>query len=327
MRLWMTILLSVCTSTLALADEEKVETGTVHFKPVDDQANVPKMYQLQAHTFDYRMSLRKKMPTIDVNVYDVQFPSPIKSPHKENNIVHARYYRPNNQKQPMPGIVVLHITGGDQTLSRMFSTYFAQKKIPALFMQMAYYGPRRPPNSGIKLLSAKNIPRTLNGIRQTVLDIRRASAWLESRPEIDKKRLGLMGTSLGSIIGALASEMEPRFRRTAMLLGGGGLIDAYYDHPRAEQYRKLWETFGGSKAVLKKMVAPYDPITKAANLKGRNLLMLAGKQDQVVPPIMARAMWEASGKQKIIWYDCGHFTSVLYLMSALKEIVNHFHAP
>ena len=56
-----------------------------------------------------------------------------------------------------------------------------------------------------------------------------------------------MGTSLGSFIATLTSEMDPRFSRVAILLGGGALVDAFYDHPQAAPYRRIWELLGGNK--------------------------------------------------------------------------------
>ena len=44
----------------------------------------------------------------------------------------------------------------------------------------------------------------------------------DTGPELDKERLGIMGTSLGSFMAALTAEMEPRYARVAVLLGGGG---------------------------------------------------------------------------------------------------------
>src|SRR5262249_61850129 len=115
----------------------------------------------------------------------LRFPSPVTSDCPENNTVHAEYYRPKGDG-PFPGVIVLDITAGDQSLSRGISTLLAQRGIAALFVQMAYYGPRRPPGSKLRLLSP-NIAHTVEAIRQTVLDVRRATAWLESRPEIDAK--------------------------------------------------------------------------------------------------------------------------------------------
>ncbi|MGH7223033.1 MAG: alpha/beta hydrolase family protein [Gemmataceae bacterium] len=318
------ILCVVCFAAPLSAAEPAIEKGDFRFTPADGQKSVPERYRLNERTFAYRMSLKHDLPNSGVRVFRVRFPSPIKSATPENNTVHAEYYRPSG-KGPFPGILVLDITGGDQSLSRHLSIFLAQKKIAALFVQMAYYGPRRPPGSKLRLLMP-NIEHTLAAVRQTVLDLRVATAWLETRPEIDKKRLGIMGTSLGSFMAALTAEMEPKLNRVAVLLGGGGFVDAYYDHPKAASARKIYEALGGTKENLAKIIAPADPLTCAANLKQHKLLILAGKRDTIVPPKMAEALWKASGRQKIVWYDCDHYGAIVYLASALDHIVKHFQA-
>jgi dienelactone hydrolase len=310
------------TTTAVLADERGVEKGTFHFTPIGEQTNVPERYRLSERTFDYQMSLKRDLPSSGVRVFRVQFPSPVTTAVPENNTVHAEYYLPTG-KGPFPGVIVLDITAGNQSLSRHLSIFLAQKKIAALFVQMAYYGPRRPPGSKLRLLMP-NIDHSMSAIRQTVLDLRVSAAWLEARPEIDGKRLGIMGTSLGSFMAALTAEMEPRLERVAVLLGGGGVLDAYYDHPKAAPYRRVYEALGGTKEKLVQLIAPADPLTCAANLKQHKLLILAGKRDDIVPPKMAEALWKASGQQKIVWYDCSHYGAIVYIMSALDHIVKHF---
>lgn len=317
------ILCIFCLAVPLCAAEPPVEKGDFRFKP-GEQKNVPERYLLDERSFDYRMSLKRELPNSGVRVFRVQFPSPVKSATPENNTVHAEYYLPSGPG-PFPGVIVLDITAGDQSLSRHISIFLAQKKIAALFVQMAYYGPRRPPGSKLRLLSP-NIEHTLAAVRQTVLDLRVATAWLEARPEIDGKRLGILGTSLGSFIAALTAEMEPKLGRVAVLLGGGGFVDAYYDHPKAAPYRKIYEALGGTKEKVAEIIAPADPLTCADNLKDRKLLILAGKRDDIVPPKMAEALWNASGRQKIVWYDCTHYGAIVYLASALDHIAKHFQA-
>jgi dienelactone hydrolase len=300
------------------------EKGTVSFQPVGTQQNVPERYRLQAHTFVYDMSWLRDLPNCKLQVYQVRFPSPVTSTCPENNTVYAEYYRPMG-KGPFPGVIVLDITAGDQSLSRTICNCLAQNQIAALFVQMAYYGPRRPPGSKLRLLST-NLPHTMDAIRQTVLDIRRASAWLEARPEIDRNRLGIHGTSLGSMVGALAAEMEPRLSRVSIALGGGGLVDAFYDHPRAARYRKWFELFGGKKELVARALAPIDPITCAANLKDRKVLLIAGKRDEIVPPSATKALWEAAGKPKLVWFDCSHYGAALYFVPIMNQVVKHFEA-
>ncbi len=304
------------------AGQPALEKGSVRFEPAGDQNKVPKRYRLRAHRFSYEMKHIDEMPLSGLDIYHLTFPSPVTSPCKENNTVHAEYYRPRG-KGPFACVIVLDITGGDQKLSRMIATHLAQNNIAGLFVQMAYYGPRRPPGSRLRLLSI-NVERTFAAIRQTVLDLRRATAWMAARPEIDSRRLGIMGTSLGSFMAALTAEMEPRLRRVAVLLGGGGFIDAYYDDPRAKTWRDLWETLGGTKEKAAKLFAPVDPITCAANLKDRRLLILAAKRDDIVPPKMAEALWKATGRQKIVWFNCTHYGAAIYFVPALRQIVAHF---
>jgi dienelactone hydrolase len=301
------------------------ETGTVHFKPVDDQANVPEFYRLAERTFDYTMTPIRDLPVSGVEIYAVTFPSPVTTPTSENNTVYAEYYRPKKPGK-FPAVVVLDITGGNQELSRFIARTLAQNDIAGLFVQMAYYGPRRPPGSKLRMLST-NIPQTMAAVRQTVLDCRCAAALLASRPEVDAKRIGIMGTSLGSFVATLTGEMDPRFNRVAILLGGGGLVDAFYDHPQAAPYRKIWEMLGGTKEQVVKSLAPVDPITKAANLRGRNVLMIAASRDEIVPPAAAVKLWEEMGKPKIVWYDTTHYGAALFIPAALKPIMNHFGAP
>lgn len=320
----LSILCVVCLATQLLAAEPAIEKGHFRFTLAGEQTNVPERYRLDERVFDYQCSPKRDLPNSGVRVFRVQFPSPVKTATPENNTVHAEYYRPYG-KGPFPGVIVLDITAGDQSLSRHLSLFLAQKKIAALFVQMAYYGPRRPPGSKLRLLMP-NIEHSLAAVRQTVLDLRVATAWLEARPEIDKKRLGIMGTSLGSFMAALTAEMEPKLGRVAVLLGGGGFVDAYYDHPKAASYRKIYEALGGTKELLAKIIAPADPLTCAANLKEHKLLILAGKRDTIVPPKMAEALWKASGRQKIVWYDCDHYGAIVYLASALDHIVKHFQA-
>ena len=125
-------------------------------------------------------------------------------------------------------------------------------------------------------------------------------------------------------MGTLTAEMEPRLSRVAVLLGGGGVVDAYYDDPRAASFRRFYEALGGSKSKLAAAIAPVDPLTCAANLKDRRVLIIAAKRDEIVPPKMATALWQATGKQKIVWYDSTHFGAALYIVPALRQIIEHF---
>ena len=307
------------------ASDPPPEKGTVVFKPAGDESAVPERYRLEPHEFPFEKHLQHDFAGIGIEIWRVTFPSPVQTKYPENNTVHAEYYRPKGDG-PFPAVIVLDILGGDQTLSRLQSTLLAQRGIAALFVQMPYYGPRRPANRTARLISP-NIEQSLEGVRQCVLDMRRATAWLEARPEVDRNRLGIMGTSLGSFMGALTAEMEPKLTRVAILLGGGGLIEAFYDRPEVWPIRVAWEALGGSRARLADKLACADPLTCADRLKDRKLLLIGAKRDEIVPPSAMERLWKATGQPRILWYDCTHEGAVLYVVPAMQEIVTHFGAP
>jgi dienelactone hydrolase len=303
-------------------DLAKRERGKIDFKP--RMPDAPEPFRLSAHSFDFTLTPRMDMPLSGYSVAEVTFPSPVESPYAENNTVHAEYFRPHG-KGPFPAVIVLEILAGGEGVARGMASLFAQNGMAGLFVRMAYYGPRRPKEGNVRLMST-NIPQTLDAVKQTVLDCRRATAWLESRPEINPKRLGIVGTSLGSFLAALTAESEPKLGKVALLLGGGGFVDAYYDHPKAKPYVQMFEKIGGSKKVIKEVLAPVDPLTHADRLKGRDLLMIAARRDDIVPPQMAEALWQASGKPKIVWLDTNHYGAALYAVQTMTQVLKHFQA-
>jgi dienelactone hydrolase len=297
------------------------EHGTLSVPADDANAPVAERYRLAAYRCEYNLSLRYDLRHCGVTVYDLSFPSPVKSDIPENNTVYGQYFVPTAQSKKAPAVIVLDIMQGNQLIARGEAMWLAQNGVAALVVVLPHYNERRAPGSRVKLVSA-DIVRTMDGIRQGVLDCRVAAAWLASRTEVDAERLGMVGTSLGSFLTALTSANEPRIKNVCMLLGGGGLVDAYYDHPKARPVTEWIDRLGG-KNFVRRLIAPVDPITYAAQLKGKHLLMIAARKDEIVPARAATQLWEATGRQRIVWLDAGHVTAGFYTMSMLCEVRDH----
>jgi dienelactone hydrolase len=56
-------------------------------------------------------------------------------------------------------------------------------------------------------------------------DLGRALDYLETRPDVDRTRLGYFGLSLGASAGVVFTALEPRFRASVLLAGGLSSID------------------------------------------------------------------------------------------------------
>lgn len=315
------VALLVLTAPALAADSER---GTLKVPADDAKSPVVERFRMETYSGEYNLSLRYDLRHSGVTVYDLTFPSPVKSDVAENNTVYAEYFVPRTLAK-VPAVIVLDIMQGNQLIARGEAMWLAQNGVAAMVVVLPHYNQRRAPGSKIKLVSP-DIVRTFDGLRQGVLDCRCACAWLAGRTEVDADNLGMVGTSLGSFLTALTSANEPRIKNVCMVLGGGGLVDAYYDHPKAKPVTEWIDRLGG-KRLVKNLVAPFDPITYAPQLKGKNLLMIAAREDEIVPPKAATQLWEATGKQRIVWLDAGHITAAFYTMSVLRELRDHVRGP
>ena len=314
--------IAVASTQVTIAAElPPSHTANVQFTPLEDQANVPEMFRLEAHSFPFVQTfIADASRTTDVS--EVTFPSPLETEHACNNTVHCEYFRPHGPGR-RPAVVVLHILGGDFPLARLFSRYLAASGTPALFLKMPYYGPRRPTDVRKRMIDVD--PRdSVVGMRQAVLDIRRAGAWLASREEVDPEQIGIFGISLGGITAALAAEQEPRFRNVCLMLAGGDLGRVSWESSEVRQAREHWLAKGGTKEEFFTVLQPIDPATYAERLRSRRLFMINASQDEVIPPACTTSLWEKAGKPPIVWLDAGHYSAALYMFHGLAEVTRFF---
>lgn len=297
------------------------EGGEVRFQPTEHERDVPERFRLEPHVFSYE---QRYVPTASRSIYisEVTFPSPVETPYPTNNTVHCEYFQPRDGSGH-PGVVVLHILGGDFELARTFSRHLAQNGVGALFLIMPYYGPRRPPDANVRMIS--DDPRqTVAGMTQAVLDIRRAAAWLAAREEIDPEQLGVFGISLGGITASLAAAAEPRFTKVCPMLAGGDIAQISWDHPRLSRVREKWLAEGGTRESFFQLLAQVDPVTYADRVRGRKILMLNATQDEIIPRSCTEALWRALGEPELVWYEAGHISASRYLFDGMARVAKFF---
>ena len=314
---------------LLTAAEPAILRGQIEYAPAKDESGIPARFRLAEHTFEFEAhSLGLDSRTLEV--WDVTFPSPVKTVSARNNMVHCEYYQPKgigkNGDAKAPAVIVLHILGGDFALSRIFCNALAQHGVAALFVKMPYYGPRRDPASKQRMISPD--PReTVEGMTQAILDIRRATAWLAAREEVDPHQLGIFGISLGGITGALAATAEPRLQNVCLLLAGGDvgkIATAAWELPEGKEIRRAWTEKGGTREEFAAILTTVDPVAYAANVRGKRILMLNALSDEIVPKVCTESLWTAFGKPKIVWYDGGHYSVARHIFGALHEVTHFF---
>lgn len=299
-------------------------TGEVRYEPAPDESQVAEIFRLPAGTFSFEQKFVDSRST-KYELSLVTFPSPVETPHANNNTVHTEYFRPLAPGKH-PGVIVLHILGGDFELSRMFCKQLALSNVCALFLKLPYYGEREQPGVDVQMISPDPY-QTAAGMRQGILDIRRAGGWLRAQDEVDPDRMGIMGISLGGITSALAGTAEPRFGKMFLMLAGGDLGQIGWESdglPELAEARERWLAAGKTKEELLAVLRPYDPVQYGANVRGRKILMLNASHDEVVPPACSVALWKAFGEPEIEWVDAGHYTAMRFIPGALAKAAKFF---
>jgi dienelactone hydrolase len=318
------LLAAIAGNSLALADDGRQPAtirSVVRFVPRADESSLPSQFRLTPHDFECQ-SIPVPTSGSVMRISKVTFPSPIVTPHKNNNTVHCEYFCPTASGQK-PAVIVLHILGGDFDLARIFCRALASRGVAALFLKMPYYGERRQNDSPTRMISM-DPEETVRGMTQAVLDIRQAASWLAAQEELDPEQLGIMGISLGGITGALAAGMEPRFTRVCLLLAGGDMGEVAWTSTEMAPLRKRWDESGRTKEELFAALKVIDPVTYVRPQPGRKVLMLNASHDEVIPPACTRALWRAFGEPEIVWWNAGHYSAIRYLGGGLARVVQFF---
>jgi dienelactone hydrolase len=115
-------------------------------------------------------------------------------------------------------------------------------------------------------------PNDATTFRPLVVNARRGLDVLAARADVDPKRLGLVGFSLGGQTAAILAGDEPRLKAIGIVSGRGTAVTTYW---------------------VRKAHAPF--------------FFQAGREDEVVPRAQLRALIDAAPDHpRVRWYETGH---------------------
>ncbi len=283
------------------------------------------------HQFDYTRAefaskTEERADREDWKQIKVTFPSPVETKTVENNTVHAHLYRPKKNATGA-GVVILPIwKGSGLDLEFMVAGRLAKEGIAALVMELPYQFDRAPAGhrSGDMTVSS-DLERTREAFVQGVKDVKRCAQWLVDSEKCDAARLGIMGTSLGGHFAALVWATDREFKAGATVLAGGNIHELFWNgSSETKEIKAELEGRGMKLEELAKLMKPFDPITWASPERKAGLLMIAAKDDPVVPIENVRALRDAFDRPRLIVYPGTHYTVGLRIADILDDLAGHF---
>jgi dienelactone hydrolase len=174
--------------------------------------------------------------------------------------VPAIIYRPAESGKHRPGLVIVNGHSGDKTSWYAFYSGILYAKAGAVVVT---YDPVGEDERNISrdsdtkahdtFVPGPEMPQRMGG--QMITDILQAVGYLAQRPDVDARRIGVAGYSMGSFHAAIAGALDPRIR--ALVLSAGGNLDGpggYWDSSpktmcQSRPYHAL-EVLGDRGAVL-----------------------------------------------------------------------------
>ena len=235
------------------------------------------------------------------------FPSAVNTEVEENDQVWARVTKSGGKDK---ALIVFHHWNAAKWQNKI-AKLFSRRGVTVVELAMPYHFQRTRPGSEYAdyLLSA-NLGRTLQSVRQGVLDGRRLVHWLKQE---GYDEITVLGMSLGSWIGGLLSAHDDSVNKTSLFLTAGSVADLVWD---GRATRSIRQSFDGhiDLETLRKAWAPINIENYVHQFARRKLDLdiVLGKRDTVVlPAVSARfidRLNEANAKFELAEYNCGHYS-------------------
>lgn len=241
----------------------------------------------------------------------LRFPSPIPTPHAENEQVFARWF-------PAPGrsaVVVVAQWNADEQGHWGLCRILQRAGIACLRVSMPYHDRRMPRAlKRAEFTVDANIGRTIHAARQAVCDIRASLDWLEGQGYTD---LGIVGTSLGSCYALLASAHDARLRVNAFNhiseyfgdvvwtgLATRHVRDSLEPHLTQDELREAWRVISPASHLAQ--------FARAHAIAPKQNLLLWARYDPCFLPQYSRQVL-AAFRQLQLPHEahalaCGHYT-------------------
>jgi fermentation-respiration switch protein FrsA (DUF1100 family) len=226
--------------------------------------------------------------------------------------------------KPIPCILLLHGLGGSKEQMIPLARILASLGYASWAIDDSGSGERYNDNSFPNYASLQDLAVGISSqMEATVVDERRGLDYLDERPELDHGHFGLLGFSLGALLGGVLGGVDPRLKAAILVSGGGNIGDIMVDEAKANvAFGEIYPTLlqSANPAQLNQMLEDIDPINFVSHIAPRPILMEHGRLDTIIPPDLAQSLYDAAEQPKqIVWFPtAGHIPSPLAMYSSVS---------
>lgn len=255
---------------------------------------------------DYKLSARHSA----LGTRQLTWTSAIETTSIENNTAYAQFF-PHAENKKSAVVVLPHWNARAGTYFDLCKI-FNKVGVSALRLTLPYHEERMPPElERADYLVAPNVGRTLQSLRQSVVDTRAAVAWLKRE---GYEKVGVVGTSIGSCVGFFAFAHDTTIDAGVFNHVSGYVADVVWeglstyhvkqgigDNVSLDELREFWLP-----------ISPLAYMDKLAAMPERPQRYIYTLYDLTFPVDLSRNMMrslrEHQIKHDVVKIPCGHYT-------------------
>jgi cephalosporin-C deacetylase-like acetyl esterase len=280
--------------------------------------------------------------------YLVDFPVVSANHFPNSDIAHGEYFEPIG-KEKAPLVIMIHGWGDHSVLPFKWMVAGLVKRGFACFiLYLPFHTNGLPPEMKSRL-SHLTPEEWFTGYQMAVTDVMRIIDWSEQNSRINKAQISVIALSLGAIVGSIAMGLDKRIKAGVFMVHGGntGKIMQTNSVSRfGKQFRQSPDIYSGNQKkyldyldeiALKGFdnVPPVqntyliDPLTYAPMLKGRPVLMINARWDEIFPLESSTDFQRACGGCKRLVLPSSHasiwiwYPIIVHRINKFLELAYH----
>ena len=191
--------------------------------------------------------------------------------------------------------------------------------VDVLHVQLPFHGSRNPKSALFhgEFFWSADLVRTMEAVRQSVLDVRTLMAWL--REVQGYEEIGVTGISLGGGLTMALACVDPPPDYILPIIGHLKLGEAVEEAPILWRMRSDLERFGIDRAQRTELFRRLGLGTLKPKLAPERQLWFPATDDVYITAALVKQQWEEWGRPPIEWIPGGHMTFPLSLGQVIAK--------
>ena len=268
------------------------------------------------------------------HVYGIRFPSSEYN-GQPGNLVEARYFESRTPTvAPKPLLIVMPIWDTHTFPSTIMANGYAlhsQGAVNVLWLQGEghLFDWFHLADLADGAAFEAEVDRSVERFRAAAVDTRRLLDWVETRPEIDARRIGIIGFSMSAMVAANVAGNDPRIHTAVYVVGGAHPWDVMTEcqvvvgYMRKHAMKNLGWDREQFRAFFRAKLAQGDPALWRGRYRPENTLIVESSRDDCIPAESRESLWEATGRPERIVFPYNHWQPFLAMTPVGNKVLTH----